>query len=134
MHCCGRPVGAALVSVILLAALISMLLDVRSRVGSHEGIAFARAQILEQLGADDLRHLVMVRYGPHHSAHDEFVFNEADIDSAKVVWARSLDPLQDRRVLRYFSDRRVWRLDMGFEEAGRVTLAPLQPGSRSRGP
>jgi hypothetical protein len=37
------------------------------------------------------RHLVIVRYGPRHSEHDEWVYNEAEIDGARVLWARDMD-------------------------------------------
>jgi hypothetical protein len=57
-----------------------------------------RARILAQLKETTVRHLVMVRYGPGHSLHDEWVYNEANIDSAKVVWAREMDGAQNRKL------------------------------------
>ena len=48
---------------------------------------FERARIVSELKADGRRHLVIVRYGPKHQPNHEWVYNEADIDGAKVVWA-----------------------------------------------
>ena len=53
--------------------------------------AAERARIVEQLGRCEGRHLAIVRYGPEHKALDmEWVYNGADIDGAKVVWARDM--------------------------------------------
>ena len=67
-----------------------------------------RAQILEDLEADDDRHLIIVDYGVRHRLHDEWVYNEADIDGAKVVWARGMRPARNRELLEFFKDRRAW--------------------------
>jgi hypothetical protein len=55
--------------------------------------------------------LVIVRYLSRHIFQDEWVYNEADIDSARVVWARDLGPDQDREILRYYPGRTVWLLE-----------------------
>jgi len=43
-----------------------------------------RAGILAQLERSDGRHLVIVRYPANHDVHDEWVYNRAEIDGAKV--------------------------------------------------
>jgi len=58
------------------------------------------------------RHLVLVRYRPGHNTGQEWVYNEADIDNAKVVWARELDESQNPRLIEYFKDRRLWLADV----------------------
>src|SRR5205823_4942191 len=41
----------------------------------------------------------------------EWVYNEADIDAAKVVWARDMDATSNAELLRYFQGRRVWLIE-----------------------
>jgi hypothetical protein len=69
------------------------------------------------------RHLVVVHYSPEHPALDEWVHNEADIDGAKVVWARDMGPERNQALRRYFGDRQAWWLDPE-RHAGRVV--PLE--------
>jgi hypothetical protein len=73
--------------------------------------SFGRAAVardLRQLPGD---HLVIVHYKPEHNAFAEWVYNEPDIDAAKVVWARAMTPQKDEELIRYFHDRRVWLLE-----------------------
>jgi hypothetical protein len=71
-----------------------------------------RAYILTQLKEHGGHHLVIVRYGPSHTPHYEWVYNRADINDAKVVWAREMDVAQNRQLFEYFKDRHVWRIEV----------------------
>jgi hypothetical protein len=44
-------------------------------------------------------------------SHCRVGYNASDIDAAKIVWAREMSPEQNRRLLEYFADRRVWLLE-----------------------
>lgn len=57
------------------------------------------------------KQLVFVRYWPQHIFQDEWVYNAADIDHARVVWARDLGASEDRKLLQYYSDRTAWLLE-----------------------
>ncbi len=77
---------------------------------------------LKRLGS---KHLVVVRYSPGHPFDQEWVYNEADIDDAPIVWAREMDaPAENRKLLAYFHDRKAWLF-----EADVGTLSPLPPDS-----
>jgi hypothetical protein len=67
-----------------------------------------RAGIDAELRRKPGGHLVLVRYREDHNALDEWVYNEASIDDAKVVWAQETDAAHNRRLLDYFTDRKVW--------------------------
>jgi hypothetical protein len=80
-----------------------------------------RARILDQLSRTEGRHLVIVRYGPEHDQNDEWTYNAADIDGAKVVWAREMDPARNCELLDYFRERHVWLIEA---DATRAALTP----------
>ena len=84
----------------------------------------SRVVIQHKLEALPGKHLVMVRYGDDHNIHDDWVFNEADIDSQKVVWAREIDEGQDAKLFEYFKDRKVWLVTPDDDN---TYLAPYSP-------
>ncbi|MGB5293598.1 MAG: hypothetical protein WBP34_01485, partial [Thermoanaerobaculia bacterium] len=104
----GRHLLAAL-PLYCLGSLIYGLMNPQELWSWSEPSHFEtrRAQILEDLEADNDRHLIIVHYGVRHRLHDEWVYNGADIDGAKVVWARALRPARNRELLEYFKDRRA---------------------------
>jgi hypothetical protein len=67
-----------------------------------------RARIEGQLEQLPGKQLVIVRYTADHSSLDEWVYNAPDIDDAKVVWSREMDPASNRAILDYYKDRTVW--------------------------
>jgi len=71
-----------------------------------------RADIERQLRSEAGKDLVIVRYGPGHNFHDEWVRNGADIDRADVVWAHDLGAAKNARLIEYFRDRKVWLLEV----------------------
>lgn len=69
----------------------------------------SRTLVINKLQAEPGKHLVMVRYNDDDlSVHDEWVFNGADIDGSKIVWARELDKNQNEKLFKYFKDRKIW--------------------------
>jgi hypothetical protein len=60
-----------------------------------------------QLESSPGRQLAIVRYNSSHNSLLEWVYNEADIDNAKVVWAREMSADENRKLIDYFGDRHV---------------------------
>ncbi|MBV8817557.1 MAG: hypothetical protein JO022_04315, partial [Acidobacteriaceae bacterium] len=71
----------------------------------------SRIAVNRQLAGMAGRKLVFVRYSDHHVFQNEWVYNEADIDSASVVWARDLGPEENEKLRGYYHDRTVWLLE-----------------------
>jgi hypothetical protein len=82
-----------------------------------------RAQIEERLKRQPGEQLAIVRYGAKHNPLDEWVFNGADIDGSKVVWAREMDAADNLELLHYYRNRQVWLVEPDAIPA-RVTPYP----------
>jgi hypothetical protein len=121
----GRPVGRFLVRTmpVIYLALFAFALVLASR--SDDSAWYARrARLQAQLEADGRSYLVLVRYDAGHSPLDEWVYNQADIDNAKVVWARDMGQLRNRPLLDYFRGRQVWLLDADEPDASEQPYRP----------
>jgi hypothetical protein len=82
-----------------------------------------RIVVTRRLAAMPGKLLVFVRYSPQHIFQDEWVYNDADLDGARVVWARDLGPEENRKLRAYYPDRQV----LLFEPDGRpMRLQPYQ--------
>jgi len=67
-----------------------------------------RAKIENEMEQLPGKQLMIVRYSPQHEPKDEWVYNSADIDASKVIWAREMDEASNRELIRYYKQRRVW--------------------------
>src|SRR6202162_480726 len=70
-----------------------------------------RIEVNQQLAKTPGKLLVFVRSSPQHIFQDEWVYNEADIDRARIVWARDLGATEDDKLRHYYPDRAVWLLE-----------------------
>jgi hypothetical protein len=60
------------------------------------------------------KQLALVRYSTNHNPQDEWVYNAADIDNAKVIWARDMDPANNEDLINYYRDRKAWLVQPDF--------------------
>jgi hypothetical protein len=114
----GRPVGIAWsrVAVALLAFVTAFNLyhvvrhpdDPYSWSSDKGRGGDARVRIEQLLAGQTGKQLILVRYAPNHNPHGEWVYNLADIDAQRIVWARELGTEQDEKLLSYFKDRKAW--------------------------
>ena len=116
----GQTTGIFLVRAIFLSCGVMGLVQAGSAIAVPAG-ELPRTAVLRELAELPGRHLVIVKYQPGHDPEKEWVFNAADIDSAKVVWARDMGGEANRELLRYFKDRQVWIVD---GDAHRPQLSP----------
>ncbi len=65
-------------------------------------------RVVQRLNAIPGGHLIIVRYGPDHNVDRDWIYNEPDIDRARIIWARDMGREQNLELLRYFRDRHAW--------------------------
>jgi hypothetical protein len=68
----------------------------------------ARETAIRRLENSPGKHLVFVHYGAHHPWYDEWVFNDADLRSSRIVFARMCTPESDLALAQVMKDRDVW--------------------------
>ncbi|TFZ04917.1 hypothetical protein [Ramlibacter rhizophilus] len=120
----GRPAGAFLTRAVPVAMLASLALPAASVVVGVPALEASRTRVCcaihprglkdelrARLLSEEGRHLVLVRSGPHNPVHYELVYNEPEIDRARIVWARRLDPQRDAALMAHFAGRKVWDFD-----------------------
>jgi hypothetical protein len=117
----GKPVLCA----VPLLAIAVLSINIRQSLTHRDELApqFQRARLLAKLQQDSKQHVVLVRYGPNHIFEHEWVYNEADIDAAKVVWARDMDQAKNCELIHYFENRAFWLLEIDRDEDP-VKLSP----------
>jgi hypothetical protein len=83
-----------------------------------------RIEVNRELSQIPGRLLVFVNYYPNHIFQEEWVFNEAAIDEARVVWARDLGFAENEKLRRYFPNRTALLLE---PDQRPPRLSPYQP-------
>jgi hypothetical protein len=82
-----------------------------------------RARILDDLNRRDTKSLVIVRYSEGHNPEQEWVYNQADLDTAKVIWARDMEQ-GDQPLLDYFRDRQIYLIEPDLDRSHLTLLRP----------
>lgn len=90
--------------------------------GFDERYGVARAQVETQLELQPGKQLAIVRYTPDHNCLDEWVYNAADVDASKVVWAREMDDTENLELIHYYKDRTVWLVEP--DSQAKISLYP----------
>ena len=74
-----------------------------------------RIAVSRQIDRTPGKLLVFVRYLPNHIFQDEWVYNAADMEHARVILARDLGDVEDEKLLKYYPDRKLLLLEPDFE-------------------
>jgi hypothetical protein len=124
-----KPAGASLVRMVPLVC--SVLFAVRLAAGplgitierfpgmwyGTPPLGLARASVTARLSALSGGQLAIVRYGANHNPVDDWVYNDANIDAAKIVWAREMDRERTERLVDYYRGRQAWLVEPDREPA-----------------
>lgn len=128
----GKPVGIGLTRVILLFAVGLTVFHRLSDSGPTECVKLEhRTELAAAMNSLPGEHLVIVRYPTTSDCEvGDWIYNEADIDQAKVVWAREIPAVSIDPLLAYFKERTAWLLDTGSSP---LKLRPYSPPAPAGG-
>ncbi len=87
---------------------------------------YSRATVEGRLASLPGGHLVLVRYSRDQNSGQEYVYNGADIDHAKIVWAREIPGMDLTPLLNHFSNRNVWEFN---PDENNQMVSPYSPRS-----
>jgi hypothetical protein len=117
----GRPVGIGLTRALATLALLTFIVQgVQIVRHPYAPLPYGwgwwglwdREAAKSQLEKIPGNHLVIVRYSATtHFIHREWVYNDADIDASRVVWAREIPGVSMQPLLDYYHDRKVWLVE-----------------------
>ena len=126
----NRKIGQLMLWQTPLLAITALVVSLYGTIKNDNSSSWQRqrAQLLKQLKQEDGKHLIVASYGLGHSVHNEWVYNEADIDRAKVIFARAINSTQDCRLVEYFKSRRIWSLDIDGDQL----IPTLKPYPRNQ--
>ena len=105
----GQRIGLGVARAAVVLLLFQTATAIPERLRHPFGLR-SRAEVVNKLSHMPGKHLIIVRYGPAHNINFDWVYNDADIDRSKVVWARDMGAEQNAKLLAYYRDRQVWRL------------------------
>ncbi len=117
----GKEAVRVLVALCAAQFLFSYIVEWNS---SPRPNLLRRTDVAKQVAAVPGQLLIFVRYWPAHIFQDEWVYNAADIDAQRVVWARDLGDEEDKKLIAYYKNRTL----LLFEPDARPpSLTPYVP-------
>ncbi|HEY7087018.1 MAG TPA: hypothetical protein VH518_02950 [Tepidisphaeraceae bacterium] len=120
-------IGPAIVVVVLASQALAAARQAHYFSTEPRPLGYARKQIIDRLSLLPGPQLVIVRYVPGPQLMFEWVFNDADIDGSKIVWAREFGQTSIPDLTSYFRGRQSWLLEVAGD---RYQLLPLPAPNR----
>ena len=119
----AKPVGLGITRAIIASCVLLAIVRIAAPIS---GIALTppklqtwaaenhkfpeRPAIISALDKMSGLHLVFVKNGPDQNDFD-WVYNRADIDGSKIVWARELGAAKNQELINYYNHRTVWMVN-----------------------
>lgn len=133
VECCRHLRASRVYIVKLLPAMMALVLTLR--IGAQAaGLPYTqklnfqtwccrmpgnsnKSRIAAMLDLIPGNHLVFVRAKTDEYNLLQWIYNDADIDGSRIVWARDLGLERDAELERYFAGRHAWMVDPNVEPA-----------------
>ncbi len=131
----GKPMGIFLTRLVVFLVLMRVPIHLWQLPPAGRRWGWSRARVVAQLQSMPEQQLAIVRYSSQHDVQHEWVYNAADIDHSKIVWAREIPGLDPKPLLQYFRNRKVWLVEADsypvrlrpFDSLGALQTNPPSP-------
>ena len=102
-------VGPIVIVALALGTVAWALQDLQPFDLNDSNYGYVRARIIASLHARGGRHLIFVRYSPQHPRAEEWIYNDADIPNAPIMWAHDMGPEANQALIQQYPGRQLWR-------------------------
>ncbi|HEY9419410.1 MAG TPA: hypothetical protein VIP49_04425, partial [Candidatus Udaeobacter sp.] len=126
----GREVGRFLVNATPVAIFVLMIASEAEAIAMHrttDQTQATNAQIVQKENIEQEllkkhpgQHVIFVSYAGLPSPHEEWIYNQANMDAARVIWALDLGQTENEKLRHYYAGRSFWR----FKPAESLSLRP----------
>jgi hypothetical protein len=113
-------IGCFAVDAAWVSAMAVHVADARLYMAGYQPRAMVERRLEQTPGS----HLVIVHYTLSHPVYREWVYNHADIEHSKVVWARDLGNKCNEKLIAEFEGRKVWLIE---PDSNPSELKPFSP-------
>jgi hypothetical protein len=86
-----------------------------------------KPRIMAELAKTPGNHLVFVKAKTDTNNLFQWIYNGADIDGSRLVWARDLGDAENAQLAASMAGRSVWMVDPNVEPATLTAYDPLTP-------
>ena len=117
----SRAPGKILALSLPLLVLAIAVVGSAGPPGPLEHWAAERAALQKRLASLPDPQLVIVHYRPQHDFYEEWVQNRADLQHAKVIWARERSMEENCQLIASYGGRTVWLLDADRDQLEKYT-------------
>jgi hypothetical protein len=117
----GRPIGVSFVRTIVIFSVLMTGVYTANAIRFPSLSSFVatagiwaspanddRASLVQKLQAMPGKHLVIVRYETGTEEANDWVYNLSDLSQEKIVWAREISEVDTDKLVKAFSDYRIW--------------------------
>ena len=104
----GLAYGLALAELMLGLSIFGWRISDSRDFPEPQYVSKDRATVAKDVLSHPGKQLCLVRYTKYHDGWQEWVFNGADPEHERLVWARSLSPEMDKQVIAAYPGRTVW--------------------------
>jgi len=88
-----------------------------------------KARMTAELERTPGNHLVFVKAKTDPNNLFQWIYNDAEIDAARIVWARDLGAERNAELAHYYAGRATWLVDPNVEPATRMSYSPEAAGA-----